>query len=104
MNKTTKKVFGIILFVIFIIINLLHIYWPIHLIIEDISWKTMEGTGIELGFLYPLMVEIISIFFVIAEIVYLLIFMKIKYINIPNLIAFGFYLFQVALFYFLLSF
>lgn len=37
MNRTAKKVFGIILFVIFIIINLMHIYWPIHLILEDIS-------------------------------------------------------------------
>ena len=104
MNRTTKKVFGIILFVIFIIINLMHIYWPIHLILEDISWGTMEGTGIEMGYLYPLMVELISIHFIIAEIIYFLVFKKVKYIFIPNIVAFGFYIFQVVVFYILLSF
>ena len=104
MNRVTKKVFGIILFVIFIIINLLHIYWPIHLIMEDISLGTIKGTGIEMGFLYPLMIEIISIFFILIEVVYLIVFMKVKYINIPNLVSFGFYIFQVVVFYILLSF
>ncbi len=104
MNRVTKKVFGIILFVIFIIINLVHIYWPIHLIMEDISLGTIKGTGIEMGFLYPLMIEIISIFFILIEVVYLIVFMKVKYINIPNLVSFGFYIFQVVVFYILLSF
>jgi len=104
MNRTAKKVFGIILFVIFIIINLMHIYWPIHLILEDIRWGTMEGTGIEMGYLYPLMVEFISIHFIIAEIIYLLVFKKVKYIFIPNIVALSFYIFQVVVFYILLSF
>lgn len=104
MNRTAKKVFGIILFVIFIIINLMHIYWPIHLILEDIRWGTMEGTGIEMGYLYPLMVEFISIHFIIAEIIYFLVFKKVKYIFIPNIVALSFYIFQVVVFYVLLSF
>ena len=104
MNRTAKKVFGIILFVIFIIINLMHIYWPIHLILEDIRWGTMEGTGIEMGYLYPFMVELISIYFIIAEIIYFLVFKKVKYIFIPNIVALSFYIFQVVVFYILLSF
>lgn len=44
MNTTTKKVFSIILMVIFIIINLLHIIWPVWLIIEDIRTGTIHGT------------------------------------------------------------
>lgn len=104
MSRTAKKIFGIILFVIFVIINLLHIFWPIHLIMEDIKAGTMEGTGIEMAYLYPLMIELISMFFIIAEIVYLLVFKKVKYTFIPNIIAFCFYIFQVIVFYFLLMF
>ena len=102
MNKTTKKVFGIILFVIFIIINLLHIFWPICLIIEDYRLGTMEGTGIEMLYLYPLMIELMSVFFIITEVIYLLIFIKVKYTFIPNIVVFGFYIFQVVVFYILL--
>lgn len=102
MNRTTKKVFGIILFVIFVIINLLHIFWPIHLILEDIRLGTMEGTGIEMAYLYPLMIEFASMFFIIIEVIYLLVFIKVKYTFIPNIIAFGFYIFQIVVFYILL--
>ena len=62
MNRTTKKVFSIILMVIFIFFNLIHLYWPIHLILEDIKAGTMEGTFIELGVLYPWMIELVSLF------------------------------------------
>ena len=55
-------------------------------------------------YLYPLMVEFISIHFIIAEIIYFLVFKKVKYIFIPNIVAFGFYIFQVVVFYILLSF
>ncbi len=102
MNRTTKKVFGIILFVIFIIINILHIFWPISLIIEDVRLGTMEGTGIEMLYLYPLMIELLSMFFIIIEVIYLLVFIKVKYIFIPNIVAFAFYIFQVVVFYILL--
>ena len=104
MNKTTKKVFSIILMVIFIIINLLHIIWPVWLIIEDIKTGTMHGTGIELAVLYPMILQLCTIPFVLAEIIYYIVFYKVKYFHVGNFVAFMFYLFQVGFFYLLLSF
>lgn len=104
MNKTTKKVFSIILMVIFIIINLLHIIWPVWLMIEDIKTGTMHGTGIELAVLYPMILQLCTIPFVLAEIIYYIVFCKVKYFHVGNFVSFMFYLFQVGLFYLLLLF
>lgn len=104
MNKTTKKVFSIILMIIFIIINLFHIIWPVWLIIEDIKTGTMHGTGIELAVLYPMILQLCTIPFVLAEIIYYIVFYKVKYFHVGNFVAFMLYLFQVGLFYLLLSF
>ena len=98
MNRTAKKVFSIILMVIFIFFNLIHLYWPIHLILEDIKAGTMEGTFIELGVLYPWMIELVSLFFVLLEGVYFIIFRKVKYFNVANFVVFCIYIFQVILF------
>ena len=104
MNKTTKKVFSIILMIIFIIINLIHIIWPVWLMIEDIKTGTIHGTGIELAVLYPMILQLCTIPFVLAEIIYYIVFYKVKYFHVGNFAAFMFYLFQVGLFYLLLSF
>lgn len=104
MNKSVKITVAIILAIIFVFINIIHIYWPIHLILEDIQKGTMVGTGIELGALIPWMIEIISIPFVLAEIGYFICFRKVKYFNVFNAISVGFYAFQVLLFNILLNF
>ena len=104
MNRITKKVFLIILLVCFIIFNLIHILFPIWLIVEDIKNGTIVSTSIELAVLYPWIIEILSIPFVVAEILVLLIFIKVKYNNIANLVFFFFYLFQVIIFNILLLF
>lgn len=104
MNVNAKKTFSIIFVVIFLIFNLMHIIWPIQLIIEDIKAKTMYGTGIEMAFLFPFFTELLSAPFVIAEIVYYIVFRKVKYFDKANFIIFVTYIFQVILFYFLLSF
>ena len=99
-----KKAVAILLLIAFIVFNLLHILFPIWLISEDIAAGTMEGTGIEMMFLLPLMIELVSIPLVIAEIVYLIAARKVKYFKVPNVIIFALYISQVALFYFLLHF
>ena len=66
MNKSVKITVAIILAIIFVFINIIHIYWPIHLILEDIQKGAMVGTDIELGALIPWMIEIISIPFVLV--------------------------------------
>ncbi len=98
LKKSTKKAFAIILAVIFVFINLIHIYWPIHMILEDVKAGTLEGTGIELAVLYPWLIEFLSAPFVLAEAAYFIIFRKIKYFNVFNCIAFGSYLLQALLF------
>jgi hypothetical protein len=99
-----KKAVAILLLIAFIVFNLLHILFPIWLISEDIESGTMEGTEIEMMFLLPLMIELVSIPLVIAEIVYLIAARKVKYFKVPNVIIFALYILQVALFYFLLHF
>ena len=98
MNRSNKKAVAIILGLIFIFFNLLHLYWPIHMIVENIKAGTLKGTGIELAVLYPWGVELLSAPFVLAEILYFIIFRKVKYVNLFNCITFGAYIFQVLLF------
>lgn len=102
MRKSTKKAVAIILAVIFVFINLIHVYWPIHMISEDIKNGTVEGTGIEMGALFPWLIEWLSAPFVLAEAAYFIIFRKVKYFNVFNCVAFGFYILQVLLFNILL--
>lgn len=98
MNKQPKKTFAIILGVIFVIMNVLFVIWPTWLILEDIRNGTMQGTGIEMLVLLPYFFELLSIPVVICEIVLIIFSIKGKTFNIFNLIAFGFYIFQVVLF------
>ena len=98
MSHTTKKVFSIILFVTFVVFNLLHVIFPYWLIREDILWGTMVGTNIEMAALFAWILEIISLPFVLGQILYYIIFRKVKYFNWLNLVAFIFYIFQVLLF------
>ncbi|MBQ8177554.1 MAG: hypothetical protein IJ033_00015 [Clostridia bacterium] len=99
-----KRLFAVILTLIFIVINLLHIYWPIHLIMEDIRNATMVGTGIEMGVLYPWMTEVLSIPFVLGQILYYVLFRRYKPLSKFNVATFTFYLLQVVLFNALLWF
>ena len=103
MDKSRKTTVAVILASIFVFINVIHIYWPIHLILEDIQKGTMVGTGIELGALIPWMIEVISIPFVLSEIGYFIYFRKVKYFNLFNAISFGFYVLQVIIFNVLLN-
>lgn len=103
-NAANKKAFAIILAIIFIGINLLHVYWPIHLVLEDIDKGTLEGTNIEMAVLYPWIIEFFAIPFVLAEVVYFIVFRRIKYTNAFNLISFSTFILQVLLFNVLLWF
>jgi len=98
MNRANKKAVAIILGLVFIFFNLLHLYWPIHMILEDIEAGTLKGTGIEMAALYPWGIELLSAPFVLAEVLHFIIFRKVKYLNIFNCISFGAYILQVALF------
>ena len=98
MRKSTKKAVAIILAVIFVFINLIHVYWPIYMISEDIKNGTVEGTGIEMGALFPWFIEALSIPFVSAEIIYLIALRKVKYFNVFNCVVFCAYILQVILF------
>ncbi len=102
MRETNKQAFSIILLLIFIGFNLLHIYFPIHLIIEDIKLGTINGTNLEMGALFPWSIEFISIPFIFLHLVYYFFFRKTKYTNKIGTIVFIFYLFQVLLFNILL--
>ena len=98
MKKSTKKAVAIILAVFFVLFNLMHLYWPIHMILEDIESGTLEGTGIEMGALFPWIIEWLSTPLVIAEVVYFVIFRKVKHFNVFNCVVFCAYIFQVLLF------
>lgn len=99
-----KRLFGVILTIIFIVINLVHIYWPCHLIMEDIKNATMVGTGIEMGVLFPWIIEVIAVPFVIGQIIYYVLFKRYKPFSKINVIVFTLYLLQVVVFNTLLWF
>lgn len=98
MNNQPRKTFAIILGIIFIILNVLFVIWPLFLILEDIRSGTMHGTNIEMLVLLPYLFELLSIPVVICEILLIIFSIKSRKFNIFNLIAFGMYLFQVVLF------
>lgn len=101
-NQPNKQALGVLLSIPFALLNLAHIAFPIWLIAEDIRWGTVKGTGIEMMFLLPLMIELISIPFVIAQLLYCFIYRRVRYWSRLNLILFGSYVLQVILFYVLL--
>ena len=103
MTATNKKGFALLLTVAFIVFNLLHIIFPIWLIVEDIQIGTVRGTGMELGVLYPWIIEAVSVLAVIGQMIYYVAFRKVRYFDLPNFILFAFYIFQVILFNVLLS-
>ena len=103
MNKNVKKVFTLILLIIFIGFNLIHFPFLYQLIREDIVAGTVHGTGIEMLAIVPWIIEIISIPVIIGHIVYLLIFRKIKINNKANIIFFILYIIQIVLFNVLVS-
>lgn len=98
MNKQPRKTFAIILGVIFVIMNILFVIWPLFLILEDIRSGTMHGTNIEMLVLLPYLFELLSIPVIICEILIIIFSIKDKKINVFNLIAFGLYISQVVLF------
>ncbi len=104
MTTTNKKGFALLLTVGFIVFNLLHIIFPIWLIVEDIQAGTVIGTGIELAVLFPWMIEAVSVLAVIGQGIYYIAFRKIRYFDLPNFILFVFYIIQVILFNVLLRF
>lgn len=104
MKKTNNCDFILIWTIIFSILNIIHIYFPIQLIIEDIKNKTMYGTNLEMMVLFPWLIEGISIPFIIIEVIIFIICLKKKYINIVNLIIFSIFIFQTILFNVLLMF
>ena len=104
MKKINNCDFILIWTIIFSILNIIHIYFPIHLIIEDIKNKTMYGTNLEMMVLFPWLIEGISIPFIIIEAIILIICLKKKNINIVNLIIFSIFIFQTILFNVLLRF
>lgn len=68
------------------------------MILEDVEAGTVEGTGIEMGALFPWLIEFMSIPFVSAEIIYLTALRKVKYFNVFNCVVFCAYILQVILF------
>ena len=101
-DKNTKKFLFLILALLFIAFNLIHVYWLVHLILEDIKAGTTAGTGIDLAVLFPWIIELCSLPLIISEIVCIFVYRKIKYTPIVNYIVFGFYVFQIILFNILL--
>ena len=72
MTKTKScNVFGIILIVALAWANLLHILWTVWLTLEQIETGWGGGTGIEMLFLAPWLIEVLSFPVLLAEIVYL---------------------------------
>lgn len=104
MKITVKRFRAFVLTINLSILNLLHIIFPIWLIKEDITAGTMVGTGIEMAVLAPWMLEIISVPFVIGQIIYYIVHRKDKHFYVLNTIVFGLYIFQVLLFNILLLF
>ena len=67
MKKASKELIILVLAIVMILFNLIHIYWPITLIIEDIKMGTMVGTNIELSALYCWILEFFSLPFILIN-------------------------------------
>ena len=98
MKLALKKDTELVFVVLFAILNLIYIYWPITLIIEDIRSGTMEGTGIEMLVLVPYLIEIISLILLGAYILFQIVTRKLKYINKLGLCLVILYIIQVVTF------
>ena len=98
MKLGLKKDTEIIFIVLFALLNLIYIIWPISLIIEDIRSGTMEGTGIEMLVLVPYLIELISLIPLGAYILFQIVTRKLKYINKLGLCLVILYIIQVVTF------
>jgi hypothetical protein len=104
MNDKNKKDLILISTIIFTFLNIIHIYFPIHLIIEDIKNKTIYGTNLEIMVLVPWIIELISIPLIIGEVAFLIICRKMKHKKTMNVLIFSTYIVQTILFNILLLF
>ena len=104
MKDKDKKDLMLISTIIFSFLNIIHLYFPLHLIIEDINNKTMYGTNLEIMVLAPWIIELISIPLIIGEIVLLIFCRKMQYKKIINVLVFSMYILQVILLNILLLF
>lgn len=68
-------VYGIIVIYLLSIGNLLHLFWTIWLTIEQIKTGWLYGTNLELGVLFPWLVELLCSPLLIAGIVYFVLHM-----------------------------
>ena len=84
MNKQPRKTFAIILGIIFVIMNVLFVIWPLFLILEDIRSGTMHGTNIEMLVLLPYLYELLSIPVIICEILIIIFSIKGKKITVDD--------------------
>ena len=94
LKKDTELIFAII----FIILNVIYIFWLISLIIEDIRSGTCEGNGIEMLVLFPYFIELISLISLGGYIIYQIVTRKLKYNNKFVLVLVILYLVQVVIF------
>lgn len=102
MKLALKKDTELVFVVLFAILNLIYIYWPITLIIEDIRSGTMEGTEIEMLVLVPYFIELLSLIPLGAYIIFQIVTRKLKYINKFGLFLGILYLVQIIVFNILL--
>lgn len=101
MTKTKScNVFGIILIVALVWANLLHILWTVWLTLEQIETGWGGGTGIEMLFLAPWLIEVLSFPVLLAEIVYFALSARwttARGIKIANIILFVLMMVQIGL-------
>ena len=99
-KKKTCNVFGIILIVALSWANLLHILWTVWLTLEQIKTGWGGGTGLEMLFLAPWLIEVLSFPALVAEIFYLVLSARwetVRGVKITNIILFAMMVIQIAL-------
>ena len=98
MKKASKELIILVLAIVMVLFNLLHIYWPVTLIVEDIKMGTMVGTNIEMGALYCWILEFFSLSFILIDGVFIFMYRKFNVFGKINIIAWFIYILQVILF------
>ena len=94
------NVFGVILIVALSWANLLHIFWTVWLTLEQIETGWGGGTGIEMLFLVPWLIEVLSFPALLAEIVFMILSAKwktVRGIRIANIVLFALMMIQISL-------
>ena len=101
MTKTRScNVFGIVLIVALAWANLLHIFWTVWLTLEQIKTGWGGGTGMEMLFLAPWFIEVLTFPVLLAEIVYLALstrWQTVRGVKIANIILFVLMMVQIGL-------